>query len=524
MPLRNDAKAAGPAKWTFGLWLAAWSLALLILGSLAWTSHGNHYDEGCWAYSSWRVFAGDVPGKELWLLYGPGTFYLHAGGFFFGDVSLATFRLTDLGVKLALLAAMVMLARRGGGGRWGLWTLAVGATAMGGLGIFGYSMLTSELFVLLAFLAWVRAAGKGAPRAGWAFFSGLLLAWVAFFRPDVGAYGLIAVTAAGLGQAGAHRDRGVLGCWGWMLAGALAGGGLIYGALAAQAGIGPLWDQLVRFPITGRQEALELPLPGLVRPFKAIKWWIQSGQRHNLEPLKIWVTYYPAMLLYAAGVVHSLRRLRSASGNAASALVPLMLGVFGLLLLLHSSRRLDMHHALPSVLCLAVLAAAILGQGGMRAPVLAFVGLFTIVQVGLGLHDWSQIVRDPAPVYQGVLPSLGAVPIGPDLGAAVESLRRQTDPAQPVLVANANQDTPLANHVLVLFLAQRRSATRLFEFHPGLWPEQGDEMAEALDEGKAPVVIWSGWVKDRGKSELDKRLWSYGRRAEVYGDFVLRYP
>lgn len=518
--IRNDRGRIG---WPgVGGWAALASISVLLLYALCRYAVPGPFDEGFALYNSWRVFLGDVPGRDLWQIYGPGTPFLNAAVFWVAGVNLLTFRIADLVVKICLLIAVALVARRAGARFWAAWSFVLSSLVLAGLAIFGYSLVPALAFTLFSQLAWVRAADKGSIR--WALVTGALVALAGLFRPDFGVYAFGAIGVAVACQATLLRETIPLKMFAWMVAAAFAASLLAYAWPLSQAGVGVLWEQLIRFPLLGDLKAYTLDSPGFFRPFHAIKWWVQTSDRRNLEPLKLWTAWYPAMMAYVLGTVVALRRLHKGREFLSSSLLLLLLSVIGTALLNHAARRMDMFHLFPSVLISTAVIAVLMGQGLFKPWLLVIAMFITLVQGGLGLYDWSQALQAPAKCYAGNIPEAGGLRLPADLGEAVEAVRSTGDQRQPILIVNANQDRPLVNHLLFLFLAQRRSAIFHFIIYPGLWSVQLPEIQKVLAEKKAVCVIWSGWVRERGTSELDKAIWSYGASSKTIGDFEIKFP
>jgi hypothetical protein len=94
------------------------------------------------------------------------------------------------------------------------------------------------------------------------------------------------------------------------------------------------------------------------------------------------------------------------------------------------------------------------------------------------------------------LPRAGCVPIGKDQEQAVEYLRTHAQPGEPIFVGMSRHDLIFANDLLIYFLADRPSATRYTELHPGLattLPVQQAIAAELVAKDVRWAVLMKGF-------------------------------
>ena len=73
------------------------------------------FDEGLTLYGSWRVANGEVPHRDFWTTYGPGSFYVGALGFHLFGASVATLRKIWLAFQSIAALEVLILARMFGG-------------------------------------------------------------------------------------------------------------------------------------------------------------------------------------------------------------------------------------------------------------------------------------------------------------------------------------------------------------------------------------------------------------------------
>jgi hypothetical protein len=200
-------------------------IALAIVGivaQLAWMDATvGTYDESLVLVGADRVLRGDLPYRDFWTLYGPGSYYLLAGLFrLFGEFALVE-RAFDVAAKTTIATLAVALVLQ-----FGRRTVALAAGVLT-LGLLLYLRnYSAPLFPamaasLAAVLALHRASIGGRPAP--AFLAGVALAVTTCFRHDLGAYILLAagvfmIRLAWDASAGPSRAR-VLATVAWLAAG-----------------------------------------------------------------------------------------------------------------------------------------------------------------------------------------------------------------------------------------------------------------------------------------------------------------
>src|SRR4051812_49075339 len=70
------------------------------------------FDEGLALYGGMRVGGGDVPYRDFWTTYAPGSYYLAAGAFDVFGASAAVVRYLWLGLHVAIAVLTLILARQ----------------------------------------------------------------------------------------------------------------------------------------------------------------------------------------------------------------------------------------------------------------------------------------------------------------------------------------------------------------------------------------------------------------------------
>jgi hypothetical protein len=470
----------------------------------------NVYDEGLVVVGAMRLLAGEVPLRDFWTLYPPGVFLLFAGVFRVFGATLFVERTASVLLAAGLVAVCFGTTARRAGTLWGAFVAAL-VTLWAQAGKLHASPSVPALLLLFAA---VRSLAPAAGRAGArrAAGAGLAIALAATFRHDFAAYAFVATLAACLAcrvgrPPAAGPPLGALAIYAAVAAGTVA---LATGAIAAVTGIEPLVDQLIRFPITVFPEYRELPYPSGI------------------------LAWGPATLGLAAAAV-AVAHLRA--GARALGLELLLLSATGLALISQSVVRSDFFHVLPSfVFTLTAFGMACGTAGRVFRFRTAAVMRPAAVIVAL-LAAWSLPPFEAPAVHRYALPAARRILSSADPSSyqrAIALVERLTPPGVPIFVGNARHDRILNNDALFYFLANRPSATRYHELHPGLATTEAVQR-EILDEieGRrvATVVIrterhppetGNSSSRSSGVTLLDRYLRANFEPVARFGDYEIR--
>ncbi len=440
----------------------------------------NIYDEGIIVYGAVRVMQGEIPYRDFWTQYSPGQLYALAGLFRIFGVQIAVERWWDVGIRALLAFTMFLLAGWLTSRSAAIVTWLIGALWVTYYGFFGYPIFAGLLFSLFSIYALLRAmrpdgvagaldAGAGRLALGrrWLVVSGLALGVAALFRHDMAIYCVAAQMAIGLPLVfamGAPAAQPVVrralasvwAMWPFML-GALV---LVVPALvffAVSASPAGLIQQLFIFPLTEFPKVRDLPYPKL-------NWSVDNVQ------------FYAPFLVYPLAVVAGILHARGNPDALVRAGGVVMVALFGLFGFNQARVRSDTIHTVHFFLCAVVLLPVLLRgfPQTVRVP--------SVVVASIGVLLSVAAVVNPIASYVVVLESRPAaereqrmtLPIGlpgrtsAQQTMAVITLQSLTAPDERVYVGLSRHDRVFANDAMFYFLAQRPSATRYHELHPGL--------------------------------------------------------
>ncbi|MDO8480054.1 MAG: hypothetical protein Q7W02_28440 [Candidatus Rokubacteria bacterium] len=420
------------------------------------------YDEGVQVYGAARILAGEVPYRDFWTLYAPGQFYLLATLFRIFSPSLVVERTASVliiaaGALVVYALSVVMASRSLALLPWALWTLTLGSFIF-----FGSAVPTALLIAAASWFAVLQFLASG--RLTWLALSGGLVGVTALVRHDFGAYTFLVVTGLLAISAGARLRRLLTFGGATLLPLAVALVALLYAGTPAKT----LLADLVLFPLSTFAEARALPAPnplsGLHGPVALAE--VFAGLRF----------YFPLGILAITGItVVALWRQR-ALDRAELRRVALFAGL--VLLFLNNARiRSDVVHALPAWCPALVLFAWLASKArnrllkGLIAGTALTFGLpplltkltFAAYMVSFAATGTSEFTYT-IPRARGIADA----PAQQAYEAGVEYIRTVVPPDARIFVGNLHHDRVATGDALFYFLAERHSATRYHEIHPGL--------------------------------------------------------
>jgi hypothetical protein len=478
------------------------------------------FDEGYAAYAAWRIHAGELPYRDFFANYAPGSFCANAALFSLFGVRLLVLRVADLGVRLGLALLCGLAARRAGQGQ-GLFAFLAALIFLAPFGGYGYAMVPALALALAAALAWLRALRLGSER--WALLAGAGAGLTAFFRQDLGLY----LGAAILLQAG------ILRLWGgqrWPWRGALraAAAGLVTGALlflpfVLAAGWERLWELLVSGPLGLREGALVLPLPPWDQPWALLRGLdgVALFSPDGLQLLQLWAAFYGSLLALGLGALAALVRLRRLEEHAEAALLFALLGA---LLLRQALNRAEMVHLMPMLLLALCALPALPRRRGWLPWARAAALLLGLAAIAIPLWQWGLYLQRRAADHAlcAAGPARGLL-VPADLDQASSFVRASTPEQSRIYVANADMGRGFYNHVMFYVLAQRACASFYILMQRPLPKRTVADIEAALERPEtSAVVIWSGLGPERGQHPLDQGLRAFGRPAGTVGDYEVR--
>lgn len=426
-------------------------------------------DEGLMLAAAERIARGQAPYGDFWANYPPGQYYLLGALRELLGPSLVPWRVVRVLCDAGVAALAVVLVRRLGapaGVAAGVWLAAICSMASPS----GPNPFAPALLLGLAALALFEAAPVAA---------GVLVGLCALWRLEFSACAAAGIVIALL----VSRRRADAGRFAAAAAGAAA---LLYAPVLALGGLGPAFDLLVRYPLTGFRRYQHLPFP--LHYGGPLNTGSPGGfLRDSAEPLLLF--YLPLVLLAglaaSAAVLAAARRARTTPVVVATAVAAL--GPLGYLL-----ARTDLFHTAALAVTVAILAGWAITAAPRRALAvvpalaLAYVAVQGLDRRWLALHE--DMVKLP-------LAGTGPVSVAPEIVRdwvpAIRAIRRAVAPGQPIYVAPRRADLVTAGIPLLYVLARRPNPTRYDVAQPGVVttaPVQR-EIVRDLDRTRTRLVV-----------------------------------
>jgi len=276
-----------------------------------------------------------------------------------------------------------------------------------------------------------------------------------------------------------------------------------------------------------------LPVPPLLPDFGRI-----TGAQWN-----DWLRLYLPLAVYATALgvaVRGLiaRPLPTTDRRYRTLIVCLALTGAGLGLVIKATSRYHELHALPTTICAAIVATALLYQIPARLwrslPFrIGLAGLALLLLTGPYVVHFATLAArnptSPAGCYSE-LPRASCVPISADQARVAEYIQAQTQPGETVFFGNARHDQIFVNDLMIYFLAGRPSPTKYTELHPGLattLPVQQEIAAELAAKDVRWVVTMRGWESrepnassiSSGVTHLDDFIRANYRQEKQFGSY-----
>jgi hypothetical protein len=432
----------------------------------------DRYDEGVTLTDGALTAAGHVPFRDFWMTYGPLDVYVLAAAFHLITVNVVLERLLGVAV-LGLLgvAAYAITGRLGLSGAMRL--LLTGLISAGALAVPAF---TSAFFVnaigMAALLAFLISLERDQSR--WPLLSGALVGLSAFSRPE---YALALGVGLGAGYLALGGRIEQLRRWvAPYLAGALVVAGLLWGVTIWQAGIGPVWFDVVNHALNLYPQARSIPI----------------GQGHEGSFVIVLTIVFALTWLWAAW--HLVRQRADPAERART----IALLVAGLLLFNWVRIRADGIHALGVWPLVATLLALLLARRRRRTrpaarlmdALVAVAGilLFSVGAGGLALRDLALPHPAAAVPRAGLTGERSWMP-APDLAALIREIDARTPAHHPIWIGLQRNDLAMLNDTTLYFLSGRDPGTAYYVAVPGLTNAEPVQRTIACQLARSGVTL-----------------------------------
>lgn len=481
-------------------------------------------DEGIMLYGAERVLQGDVQYRDFFSLYAPAQFWVLSWLFKIFGTSVLAARFWDIFVRAGIALLVYLLVRRFGSRTAALCAWFPSLLWLWLVESYEYPLLPATFFVLLStwgILSRLEGRGGRAPIIG----SGFSLGIAALFRHDLGFLGFVAGALALFAFSAQERfsqtARGDHSCRrgeGLREVCMLAFGALLAGLPAVfyllwHVPVADLLENLFVLPATVYPGVRRLPYPSIIAPFGQREWLSSIGGWGRLAySLLLVLPYYLHLFALIMAIVLMLRVW--CKGEREPILIKYGLGVLYLALLvsfvflkaLVRPHYIQFSHIIViSLIMLGVFLCAPRAALGRSARACCGLLLFSMCLLPLSVmlpgsghslldFSFSQTFSSSS-VRLSKIEKAGAFSVHPDQASAIEEVKRMVPPGQHIFVGNGRHDRIFINDVLFYFLADRPSATKYHELHPGVATTadvQQRIISELISRRVQVIVLWEG--------------------------------
>jgi hypothetical protein len=485
-----------------------------------------------------RVLAGQVPYRDFWTLYAPGSYYLLAGLFALFGTQLAVGAvagslLSAAGVGLAH-RLFLRLSRPG----LALLAAVVFAAALFSTPFTRYlgTYPPVSCCMLLAWLALVAFFRTGRERR--LVLAGLAIGTAALFKHDVGAYTGLAAMAGLVTHAALVRDgRGPARVL--RLAGATALPFVPVAAILLALTGREMIESLIVFPATDFRHARPESFPSLLPV-----GWAPPGalKRHVAFNAGTWLAFALPFGIWLAGIAAGLRALRARDAARAGLLAGFAVGFAGHWFAAHT--QINTHIV---TLTLYALGIALLLLQGLPERVRRVRILAAAIAVGwagaLVLQPSMSLARRLGQERVALAqPKVAGARLSPGSAAQFEELaafvHERVPPGTPIYSGPHRHDIVIINDVVLYFWLDRPPATRYHELHPGIADTAAAqrEIVEELRVQRVPLLVLKDTFPDDvlddvkrrhsehldiGATELDRFIARHYRESRRFGRYTV---
>jgi 4-amino-4-deoxy-L-arabinose transferase-like glycosyltransferase len=471
----------------------------------------NLYDEGIVLVGSLRVLHGDVPYRDFWAMYPPGSFYLHAFLFsIFGEHAYVS-RVCDAVTKVAIVVAAYGIARAYSSRARSRVVAALILLFLTYVGFPGLPFFQATLLALLIVLLLIRADGisgrnDAARRADvLVLAAGALNGLMVYFRHDLAAYALVAVVISVAYKAFRAGKLTLLAKEAGLFALGVSATFVplaIY--LLRSAGYHDTYFSLIESPAEIYPVYRSLPFPEVDVPTLL----------HHPNGVQKLLVYFPFVILSIAflefvvsrAVTRGRPRPELARGNGArNARIAVLLTTMAALFCLKGAVRPEVVHFAPAIIVSLVLAGYLMWRRPLKrlAPlIVVLVFFFAVPTVKAAEKYLRNAPRVVSSCMHPALPRLACVPSDTKTVLAAKYIDDELPQVKDLYVGAGRHDRIFVGNVAAYFIVPKRPATRWHELHPGIQTRADiqQEMISELSCSKSLVVILDRrWDQEAGR-------------------------
>lgn len=490
--------------------LFVFSVGLIVHGSNLRSGNMGMIAEGVSAVGAQRILEGDVPYRDFWTLYAPGSYYLLAGLFALFGSQLLTARVAAMVlVALSGVCAFGLLRTRLSRTSALLWACGVS------LALFpmGHYFATYPPVVLCITAGWFAAAVYFEKRhLSWLIAAGLCCSLAVVFKHDVGGYvALSLLMTLLLRRAIGHPEDQAIGWFkeaGTFVAACGVVAVPVYLVMWAVAG-SQMWRDLVVFPLTDFSASRPEHYPGILPNLRNM-----TSPGRAIEEISKRIRFAIPAAVFLASAVHlwiarkKLCTPRFSIQMMLTAALPFFWNA--------AHVQINTHIFSMMILCAAIVAvwfkdltirptwrprslgwaiAAIFALGFLPRPA------FDVARMYFAQTDLAPVGVDRA---DGIQVSRG---IAISVRETVDHIQQHTGSDEAVYVGALRHDVIIASPVLMYFLLERPVAVRYHELHPAVADVDHAQIEMIEDLTRKNVrytILWRNF-DDKGLDQFHAR-------------------
>lgn len=496
-------------------------ITLMFFGQLIYLLVGikfgvNIYDEGVTLYGASRILEGAIPYRDFWTLYAPGQYYVLAGLFKLFGTSIITERIWDVLARVLIAFLVFLISRKLLTTKLAIIPWCISIIWIGYLHFPAYAMYPALVFSLLAILLLLEYfARPQKPRLLMA--CGAAIGFATLFRHDIGAYTfltcgpiVVAFSFANLYKEKLNQKIKLVIIKVFL---PLCGGVIsvlclptLY--LVTTVPLDILFNDLIVFPLTVFHKVRSVPYPPIWPD--PTKYYYSSFGNYIIStsipfyfPAFVYLGVFSTLILQFRGILE-FDKIKVWS--------VISITVLGLLFYLQGISRADVVHAFPTTTIATILLVYMIHQALKRfrkSLVIFFTCIILMFPfatfIFFPVSNWLINVDYLSDLDLFNCPErVGCIPIDKDEEAAANYVRSHTAKDEKIYVGLPRHDLVFINDAFFYFLANRDSATRYHELHPGVvttLPVQL-EMTNDLKLQKVNyIVLFSQFVNNREPNE-----------------------
>jgi hypothetical protein len=437
------------------------------------------YDEGFSLTNALRILNGDIPHRDYWAAYPPGTSFTLAVAFSLFEPSLIVARFVNLGWTLILLFSMFFCLKRFAPIQIRLSVVTLACLWVSAAIYPSYSVLPALAltFLALAFLVGgIKAEGSACSIIG-----GCLAGSITLFRHDISGYLfvslvfslLVCAVIRPLSRGEPEFKKAALFILSFLVTAIL-----LLSIMLIKVGGENFFQQAILFPATGMREYRHLPVPGFFNFFQSWKTqWLLAW----IVPIGVFIGY-----------VHIF--ISRQKNSLFTQMVICMFALMAILLTMQAHNRFDLPHAAPSMLFLLCFFIAAIDAKPQKASIIrnsigiTFIMAFSLFSMSITIKgiDWSSVSRCVAHPK-----NIFCIPVDSNQIEVVDFINHNATQDDYVFVGNTYHDRIYINDASLYFLLRKPIPIKWNEMHPGIVttkPVQ-EEIVHALNTKQVRFVV-----------------------------------